>query len=178
MKQPTVLIVALEGGETETAALRSSLEYFGAFVSVKWIGRPKHFMEVLSGELPFIPDYVIISGHGDKDGFKMTELGDNLYEPNEPRGSFTPNNVKKYLKLKNVVLSTCCATGCKAMSDAFHSCTYIAPSDYVEGNSALIFALIFFYEILQNGASVEKAFDLARGVDNETGLFVMSLPQK
>ena len=172
MKQPTILIAALDGGGMETAALRSALEYFGAFVSVKWIGRPRHFMEVLSGELPFMPDYVIISGHGDDDGFKMTELGEGIYEPDEPRESFSPEDVKKYLKLKNVILSTCCATGGDDMLAAFEGCTYIAPANYVEGNSALMFTLRFFYEVLQNCTSVEAAFEAARGIDVETGLFV------
>ena len=174
MKQLTVLIAALEGGNMETVALRSALEYFGATVFVKWVGRPKHFMEVLSGELPCMPDYVIISGHGDENGFIMTELGESIYEPDEPRGNFTPKDVEKYLKIKAPVLSTCCATGGKDMMAAFEGCTYIAPADYVEGNSALIFAIIFFYEIMQNGASVETAFEAARGIDGEAGLFIMN----
>ncbi len=174
MKQPVILIAALEGGDTEAAALRSALEYFGAFVAVKWIGRPRDFMDVLSGKLPVVPDYVVISGHGDEDGFIMNKLGEAVYEPDEPRGSFTPEEVEKHLKIKSIVLSTCCATGGGAMSDIFRKagCTYIAPADYVDGNSALMFALRFFYEVLQNKASIESAFEAASETDDETRSFV------
>ena len=176
MKQPVILIAALEGAAAEAVALRSALEYFGAFVAVKWIGRPRDFMDVLNGKLPIAPDYVVISGHGDEDGFIMNKLGEAVYEADEPKGNFTPEEVKKYLMIKSVVLSTCCATGGAAMADVFREagCAYIAPADYVEGNSALMFALRFFYELLQNKASVDLAFKAARAVDDETGLFVMA----
>ncbi len=106
MKQPVILIAALEGATAEAVALRSALEYFGAFVAVKWIGRPRDFMDVLNGKLPIAPDYVVISGHGDEDGFLMSKLGENVYEPDEPRGNFTPEEVKKHLMIKGVVPST------------------------------------------------------------------------
>ncbi len=174
MKQPIVLIAALDGSDTEVMALRSALEYFGAFVAVKWVGRPRDFMDVLNGNLPLVPDYVVISGHGDENSFIMGKLGEDVYEPDEPRGNFTPKEVEKYLKIKSIVISTCCTTGGGAMSDIFSKggCTYIAPADYVEGNSALMFVIRFFYEILQNKASVNSAFGTARETDDETKLFV------
>lgn len=174
MEQPIILIIALDGGDTEVVALRSVLEYFGAFVTVKWIGRPRELMDVFNGKLPLVPDYVIISGHGDEGGFIMNKLGENVYEPDEPRGNFTPKEVEKFLRIKSIVLSTCCTTGGATMSDIFRKggCTYIAPADYVEGNSALMFAIRFFYEVLQNKASVELAFESARETDDETKLFI------
>lgn len=176
MKNPVIAIVALDGSGMEAAALRSVLECFGAFVAVKWVGRPNDFIEVLGGELPVTPDYIIISGHGEDNSFIMTELGESVYEPGEPRGNFTPENVKEYLKIKGVVLSTCCTTGGGAMAEAFSKggCTYIAPDGYVEGNSALMFVTRFFYELLQNNSEIEFAFNTAQGIDAETGMFVIA----
>lgn len=47
---------------------------------------------------------------------------------------------------------------------------YIAPSDYIEGDAALLFVIHLFYQI-KKGCSVVDASNHARRLDSECGLF-------
>ena len=49
--------------------------------------------------------------------------------------------------------------------------TYIAPNDYIEGNSALYFAMSFFYEMSKEDAQLLDAYKTAKSNDNETKMF-------
>ncbi len=169
----TALIAAFGDTGNEPEALRQTLESFGMFVATKYIGRPNDFIEVLRGEMPIDADVIIFSCHGDEGNFIMPVLGENIYAPDEPRGNLGRADIEKFLEMSGkVILSLGCTTGQEKTAAAFSvSNVYIAPEDYVEGRSALFFAIKFFYEVLQNGKDEKNAYELAKSSDTETSLF-------
>lgn len=168
-----VLIVVIGNTGSEAEAVRQSLESFGYFVAVKYIGRPNDFVSVLNGDLIFEPDAIILSCHGEEGEILMPLLGENVYEPNEPRGNMSASDIDKYLKLQDkLILNLGCTTGETAIAKAFSKQnTYIAPDDYIEGNAALYFAISLFYELSKEGARLEEAFKVAKANESETELF-------
>ena len=170
----TVLIAAFDTG-IEPEALRQTLEHFGYLVVRKNIGRPADLMDILGGALPLEPDLLVLSCHGESGGIVMPELGEAVYREDEPRGNFGAAETARYLHLSGkVILNLGCTTGQEPLADVFSACnTYIAPTDYVEGSSALLFAIRFFYELAQNGKTVPEAWEAARSTDAETGLFIL-----
>ena len=168
-----ILILVIGGTGNEPEALRQALEYFGFFVAVKYIGRPKDFMAVLGGETVFDPDCIILSCHGEDGEIIMPVLGEAVYEADEPRGNMTASDIDKYLNLRGkLILNLGCTTGEKAMATAFaKQNTYIASNDYTEGNAALYFAVTLFYELSKDGVTVADAFKKAKSTDSETQLF-------
>ena len=168
-----ILILVIGGTGNEPEALRQALEYFGFFVAVKYIGRPKDFMAVLGGETVFDPDCIILSCHGEDGEIIMPVLGEAVYEADEPRGNMTASDIDKYLNLRGkLILNLGCTTGEKAMATAFaKQNTYIASNDYTEGNAALYFAVTLFYELSKDGVTVAEAFKKAKSTDSETQLF-------
>ena len=171
-----ILIVAIGDVGNEPEAIRQILERFNYFVGVKYVGRPDDFIEVLLNELPFDPDCIIISCHGDNGKIKMPVLADEVYEADEPRDDFSADLVNKYLKLKGkIIINLGCTTGYKEMLGTFSKDnTYIAPYDYIDGNAAVFFVIHLFYEMCQNGRTLEEAYTLASGTDNETALFTLA----
>lgn len=170
MKSILILVIGNTGNEPE--ALRQSLEYFGFFVAIKYIGRPNDLISVMKGDFLFDPDCIILSCHGENGEIIMPVLGDDVYEADEPRGNFSASDIDKYLKLKNkLILNLGCTTGEKALAKAFSKKnTYIASDDYTEGNAALYFAISLFYE-LSNGTELDKSYKIAKATDSETKLF-------
>ena len=169
----TVLIAAFGDTGNEPEALRQTLEAFGYFVVTKYIGRPADLTDTLSGQLPLEPDFLVLSCHGEQGGILMPGLAESVYREDEPRGPFSADDVTRCLRLSGkVILNLGCSTGNPPLADAFaRDNTYIAPTDDVEGNSALLFAIRFFYELAQNGRTVSEACSLARSTDEETSLF-------
>lgn len=169
----TLLIAAFENSGNEPEALRQALESFGWFVITKYIGRPSDLIDTLGGRLPLEPDFLVLSCHGENGGILMPELDESVYREDEPRGSFSAAHVAHHLRLSHkVILNLGCSTGTPPLSDAFAlDNTYIAPTGDVEGASALMFAIRFFYELAQNGRSIPDACRLARTIDQETALF-------
>ena len=168
-----VLIVVIGNTGSEAEAVRQSLESFGYFVAVKYIGRPNDFVSVLNGDLIFEPDAIILSCHGEEGEILMPLLGENVYEPNEPRGNMSGTDIERYLMLQGkLILNLGCTTGEAAMAKAFSKQnTYVAPDDYIEGNAALFFAISLFYEMSKDDAQLEEAFKVAKANDSETELF-------
>ena len=171
MKKVLIVVIGNTGSEAE--ALRQSLEAFGYFVAIEYIGRPNDFVSVLNGELIFEPDAIILSCHGEEGEMMMPLLGENVYVPDEPRGNMSASDIDKYLKLQGKqILNLGCTTGETAMAKAFSKQnTYIAPIDYIEGSAALYFAISLFYEMSKDGAQLEDAFKVAKAKDSETELF-------
>ena len=171
MKSVIIAVIGNTGSEAE--ALRQSLEAFGYFVAIKYIGRPNDFVSVLKGELIFEPDCLILSCHGVEGEILMPVLGENVYELDEPRGNMSASDIDKYLELQDkLILNLGCTTGEAAIAKAFAKQNiYIAPNDYIEGSAALYFAISLFYEMSKDGAQLEESFKVARGKDSETELF-------
>ncbi|MFS0593199.1 delta-aminolevulinic acid dehydratase [Cytobacillus horneckiae] len=183
MSKPEIYISLVVGPncEMESYALRSTLEYFGARVTVHWIGRPNDFIDVLSGEdRDAKVDYLILNFHGDEGRFCLPELGEDVYEPNEPNGEFfDERDVIRFSKLNGMkVISTGCTLGIEATASAFlksgcHS--YMGPNDYIDGNSNLMFVIKFMYEMINNHKSQQEAFESARSIDEETMMYQLYL---
>ena len=171
----TVLIIDLNDTGSETEALRQTLEGFNYFVCVKHIGRPNDFIDVMEGNAPIDPDFVIISCHGDDGKIHMPRLADFVYSDNEPREDFSSAEVERYLKLsQKTIINLGCTTGEENLAKAFSkNNVYIAPCDYIEGTAALFFTLRLFYEMTSKDRNVRSAYMTARETDDETRQFCL-----
>ncbi|MGE6516985.1 delta-aminolevulinic acid dehydratase [Bacillus mycoides] len=185
MSKPALYVSLVVGPDCdlESFALRSMLEYFGARVTVHWIGRPSDLVDVLSGEdRESKMDYLILNFHGDEGRFCLPELGEDIYEEGEPRGEFFgPQEVLHFSKLQDVkVIAPGCTLGDERLADAFlkSGCqSYIGPDDYIDGNSNLMFVVRFMYEMMNNHKSQQEAFDIAKSIDEETAMYQLYLPK-
>ena len=169
------VLIAFADAALEAAAVRGAAEAFGASVYYYPIGRPSDFLAVLAGHTGFPPaDVTVLCMHGEGGAFLMPVLGEDVYEPGEPRGPVGPDLIRKALRLeKTVFLSTACTTGREETAAAFRECgnVYAAPSGYAEGSAALMFAVRFLYEVLAKGTDPRRAVKVAASADGETGMF-------
>lgn len=158
-----ISLICLEERSTlESVALRGALEYLGYIVSTHWVGSKESFLRLLSGEV-HIDNTVIISGHGYKKGFLLSD--EKIIKPEELK-------VQIKWKGKNVISLGCC-TGTKEFADAFIKGgvkTYLAPDDYPDGNATLTFAIYLFF-LLKKGDILSAALEKARQVDKELESF-------
>ncbi len=99
MSIKNILIVAFGDTGHEPEALRQTLECFNYFVAMKHIGRPNDFIDVLSCNLEFNPDCIILSCHGENGKIIMPVLANEVYERGEPKGNFSYKEIDKYNKL-------------------------------------------------------------------------------
>lgn len=179
MSKPELYISLAVGRncDMESYALRSTLEYLGARVTMHWIGRPNDLVDVLSGgDREEKIDYLILNFHGDEGRFCMHVLGEDVYEFNEPRGEFfDARDVLQFSKLRDIkVIAAGCTLGKESLATAFLKCgchSYIGPDDYIDGNSNLMFITRFMYEIINNNRSHQEAFEISRSIDQETSLY-------
>lgn len=184
MSKPELYVSLVVGPncEMESYALRATLEYFGARVAIHWIGRPNDLVDVLSGkERDHRVDFLILNFHGDEGRFCMPELGEEIYERDEPRGEFFGDqDVLRYANLKNVkVIASGCTLGAESLAKAFLKCgchSYMGPVDYIDGNSNLMFLTKFMYEIINHARSQQEAFEIAKSIDQETMMYQLYLP--
>ena len=169
------VLIAFTDAALEAAAVRGAAEAFGASVYYYPVGRPSDFLAVLAGNTGFPPaDVTVLSMHGDDGAFLMPILGEDVYEPEEPRGPVGPDLIRKKLRLENtVILSTACTTGREETAAAFRERgnVYAAPSGYAEGSAALMFVVRFLYEYLAKGADLRRAVKYAASADGETAMF-------
>ena len=168
-----ILIVVIGSTSNEPEALRQTFEYFGYFVAVKYIGRPNDFIAVLNGDINFDFDCIVLSCHGENGEIIMPVLGDNVYEPDEPKGNMSSDDIFKYLTLQDkLILNLGCTTGEKDLGNVFSKQnTYIAPDDYIEASSALYFSISLFYEMSKDGVCLLDAYKRAKSNDKETKMF-------
>jgi hypothetical protein len=156
----------------EAQAIRSSLEAFNVRILTYWIGRPNDLIKILSEE---DADFIILSFHGVQGELVMPELGEMVYEDNEPRNNFGAREILEYGKFNNhLVIGNGCTLGYPELANAFLSVgcrTYIGPRDYIDGNATLYFIIRFFYEILSNKRTELEAYELAKSTDKETSLY-------
>lgn len=162
--------------DLEAQSLRATLEYFGARVVTYWIGRPRDLMDVLSGKSLYEDmEYIIFCFHGDKGEFVMGELGEDVYEEDEPRGDFGVAEIKRYAKLHNkYIINSGCTLGDPKLAEVFLNSgvkAYIGSTDYVDGNAALMFTIRLFYGIINHQKTIDDAFQDAKLLDDETLTF-------
>ncbi len=170
-----VLILNGDNATLEDMAIRNVLEHFGYVVTMVHIGRPQDYIDIFSGKETFDFDYLIIGCHGDNGKIRVPVLGESVYYPDECRGDLGFEELQGKVTIKNkIVISTGCTTGSGELHKAFtaNNNAFIAPIDYIEGNSDLMFVVQLFYH-LSNGLSLEDCVALARKTDTETGLFTM-----
>ena len=169
------VLIAFTDAALEAAAVRGAAETFGASVYYYPVGRPLDFLAVLTGDTGFPPaDVTVLSMHGDDGAFLMPPLGEDVYEPEEPRGPVGPDIIRKALRLEDtVLLSTACTTGREDTAAIFRERgnVWAAPSGYAEGSAALMFVVRFLYEYLAKGTDPRRAVKYAASADGETAMF-------
>jgi hypothetical protein len=129
----------------------------------------------MKGNFYVKPDYIVFVGHGDKKGFIMPELAEDIYEKDEPHKCITAKDIGASNNIQDTcILSTACATGSIEIANEFtkNGNTYIAPSDYVEGSADLLFVTHFFYETITKSTGNKDAYELARNIDSETKFYI------
>ena len=168
-----VLILNGGGAALENIAIRSVLEYFGYIVIMYNIGRPQDYFDIFSGKQNFNYDYLIIGCHGDGGKIIVPILGENVYYPNECRNNIGYEELRGLVKIKDkTVICTGCTTGAGELCKEFNrnNNIFVAPTDYIEANSSLMFIVNLFYH-LSNGLSFKDSFAIASAIDSETKLY-------
>ena len=168
-----VLILNDEGAALENIAIRSVLEYFGYIVTMYNIGRPQDYFDVFGGKLYFNYDYLIIGCHGDDGKIIVPILGEDVYYPNECRNNIGYEELQGLVNITDkTVICTGCTTGAGELYKEFNrnNNTFVAPTDYIEGSSSLLFIVNLFYH-LSSGSSFKDSFAIASTIDSETRLY-------
>ena len=168
-------VLILDDGSVgvENYAIRNVLESFGYLVTIYPIGRPQHYFDVLGEKENLDYDYLIIGCHGDNGKIIVPILGADVYSPDECRENLGFEELQVKVTISNkTVICTGCTTGSGMLYKAFtdHNNTFIAPNDYIEGKSDLLFVVNMFYH-LSNDVSLEDAYSLASRIDKETELY-------
>lgn len=150
------LVIGNVGKEAE--ALRATLEYFDYRVDTHLIGSKQEVLKIMRCEIT-THDLVIICCHGDEKGILMD---------GEPQLVFS--EIEQNCKMEGkTVISTGCLTGTKLMADSYISSgvlNYIAPRDYIDANSSLMFLYQLFFS-LHNQLPIEEAIEKAKSFDQE-----------
>ena len=161
LQEPLSLIV-VSYSSLEAMALRSVLECFNYRVEVHWVGSRQQFLEILGGNVPTFR-YVVLSCHGEDDSILVP------YE--RPVSAAELSNTVQLPG--RIVVNLGCRTGTEALATAFlgGGCdAYIAPTDYVDGNAAMLFAIHLFY-FLAKKHTLTEAVEESRKHDAECALF-------
>jgi len=171
----TIAIVILDNSFGEAIAIRSTLEALNFRTIWIQVGRPNDFIGVLSRSLLYKDiDTIVICTHGKESRFIMPVLGKDIYKEGEPKDDFGTTEIRKYGDLKKItVISTGCTLGRESMGIAFIDIgaeAYIAPEDYIDATSCLIFVQNYFYYISRSFNTL-MAFSQASNIDTETQLF-------
>jgi hypothetical protein len=161
LQEPLSLVV-VSYSSLEAVALRSVLECFNYRVEVHWVGSRQQFLEILCGNVPTFR-YVVLSCHGEDD---------SILVPNErPVSAAELSNLVQLPE--RIVVNLGCRTGTEALAAAFlgGGCdAYIAPTDHVKGNAAMMFAIHLFY-FLAEKRPLTEAVEESRKHDAECALF-------
>lgn len=153
-------------------AERALLEEFRVSVNLILVGRATDLIAALSN--PEAAPWLILSCHG-LDGTILLEALAPEIAAGEPFNDFCgPDHVRRYAHLPDrVVFSTGCQTGMPALAEAFLDAgcqAYIAPAEFPEGSTPLVFLTNLIYELWQ-GRELPKAVELIRARDQELGMF-------
>jgi len=168
-------VLILDGGDvgTEDQAIRSVLENFGYIVTTYYIGRPQDYFEIFSEKEKFDYDYLIIGCHGENGKIIVPVLGEEVYYQNECHSNIGFEELQNAVCIKDkTIICTGCTTGSGELHKAFtgNNNSFIAPTDYIEGKSDLLFVINLFYH-LSNNMSLKDSFEIASKTDSETGLY-------
>lgn len=167
LKVPVSIVVIGYTG-VEPYALRTMLEGFNYRVEVHWVGSRAEALEIFQGAIPTF-DHVILSCHGDPE-----IPGGAILVPDED--PITATDLSGHVNLPGkTVVNLGCGLGTPELVRAFLEggcAAYIGASDYVEGNSALFFAIhLYYFLTTPNHLSLGEAIARARSFDAECGLY-------
>jgi len=168
----SVDLAMIEGWEG--LALRAALEGFDLRVNLFPIGRPRHLIDVLSGQSATSP-HVVLSCHGDERGILLPELAPQIAKGEPFVDVLTPKHVRDFARLPDrTVVCTGCYTGTPALAQAFFvaGCeAYVAPTGEPTGSAALFFCIALYYHLAARSVSIGEAVHAAGAADAMTGMF-------
>ncbi len=175
MQNKIISIILGPNCDIEAFAIRNVLEYFGFIVVLRTVGRPNDFIKILQGdETTKISDVLIFCFHGQNGKFIMPKLATEIYERTEPKENFNFEQIHKFAKLNGQhIIVTGCTLGNRKLADSFlkaNAKSYIGAKKHPEGNSVLVFVTTLFHYFIQSN-NYSDAFEKAKIIDNETGLF-------
>jgi hypothetical protein len=163
------------GTGLEAHALRSVAEYWGADVTVTWVGNSGQIVAYLSQSPPH--DVIVLSGHGDEHGLLLPGLVEEIRSHYPYHSVIRPEDFADFLHLKgNTVINTSCLGGMPSLAKVFlerGASFYIGPIDYPEGNATLMYILEFLYSYLRNNQCVEDAHLKASSHDDDRKQFAL-----
>lgn len=168
--------------DPEATMLRAVLESLDAVVLLHRPGTPGDILAVLDRPASE-PSLLILSGHGDDDGFVIDEVAEGigidtsmLVRPDR----LPPSVLAGKVHLPGwTVLGTGCVTGSPAMVDVFRKAgvaAYIAPDDYLDASDAILLAIHLFHELIVRKASVEDAWRRAAAYGGDSRMFGLHTP--
>ena len=168
---PTIDILSIDNS-LEMFALRSNLEWWGIRANLFLIGKGN---DLLEWNKESKSEYVIWGCHGDQDGICLPELAPEIAKEQIFQTHISPSNISKDFDLSNqIVISNGCLTGKESFGKAFKEAGashYIAPNDYPEGDASLFFLSSLSYFHFCKGLSLDEAFEISRGQDDNTKMF-------
>lgn len=149
----------VEIGSGEAHALRSAAEYWGAFVTVTWVGNSGQIVDYFSQ----CPEHnlIIVAGHGDERGLLLPELAEEIRSHYPYNEVIRAEDFAHFLCLEgNTIINTSCLGGMPRLAEVFltHGASYyIGPTGYPEGSASLMYSLDFLYNYLLDSQHVEVA---------------------
>ena len=100
-------------------------------------------------------------------------VGDDIYYKDECRNNIGYDELKGSLSVNNkTIIYTGCTTGSGNLYKVFtkNGNVFIAPYDYIDGKSDLLFIVNLFYYLTCNNF-LQNSFDLANKIDLETNIY-------
>lgn len=165
-------IFAIETG-LQSHAIRLAAEYWGADVTVTWVGNSRQIVDYFSA--PPAHELLIIAGHGDERGLLLPELGQEIQHLYPYNGVITPQDFRHFLRAPlPIVLNLACHGGAPALAEAFleHGApAYIGATTYPNADATLMYALEFLYTYVQNGKHLGMAHQQAAAHDDDRQQF-------
>ncbi len=173
MNNKTIEIINIED-DLESLAVRSTLEYLGFNVNLHFIAKSSDLVNLLNGSKHLSPN-ILIMCHGTDHGIILPELTNEIAKDQPYNQILTPDNLSDFLKLnQSIVVNTGCSTGTQAFAQTFlnnGAQVYIAPNDYPEGSSSLLFVINFYYFLSIKNKSPQESTKLASLIDTDIAMF-------
>ncbi|MDP6125453.1 MAG: hypothetical protein QGH20_06840 [Candidatus Latescibacteria bacterium] len=147
-----------------------------ALVYVYRTDTPGDFLKVLADQ-EMMAEYLLVCCHGDDDprGIVFGEFATSIDTIMLDGGNLPPDVIAARINLPDrIVVNTGCGCGQEPMAEAFLKGglkAYIGAVDALEGSSAIMFAISFFYTLFTSGCSPKDAWRKAASFDEETALF-------
>lgn len=167
-------ILAIDTG-LEAHAFRAAAEYWGAFVTVTWVGNSRQVVDYLAGG----PEHeaIFICGHGDERGLVLPTLAADLPRHYPYDEVIRPDDFTAFLRLNgNTVVNTSCLGGMPRLAEAFlasGAASYIGATGNPDGSAALMYGLDFLYNHIQTSLRVEEAHQRASSYPDDRKQFTL-----